>query len=164
MNTDFCQHYSSFYFCKSDGHKEISYCCFDLYFHIFNKFEHLFICRAMVYRCLLGTHKRMPSQECEWEQRSSPCSACPGMWLQLSRGRAEFANSHWASTSLDCMLISHLSFKFWEFLAHILSLHLCWGPVFSCWFCHSLHIITPLGFDKLHIFSLILSAVCQICP
>lgn len=108
------------------GIKWYIYSCFDLYLGNFISLSISLYAGPWYYRCLLGAYKRVLDQECEWELRSIPHFAWPGRGIQLLRGRLIFAISHQSNicTSLGHIFISHIGFKFWEFLPHILSLHL----------------------------------------
>lgn len=76
----------TFYFCKSHEYKVISY-CLDLFFYLSQEvWASLYMQGHDVW---VDTMYPVPSQECEWERRSKPCSACLGE-LEVSAERADF--------------------------------------------------------------------------
>lgn len=135
--------------------------CFSV---VASKFEHLFLGRAMMFECVLCTYRSVPSQEREWELGSKPYPSRPGVTMSYLQKGLTSANLHqgkvWVSTSPGHILISHLAFQFWEFLAHILSPPLSWRSCdFLLIFSHFLHIIIPFWLQAWPISSTILWTV-----
>lgn len=79
------------------------------------------IYKDILYRCVWCIHKRIPSQECKWKEKSSPCCVCssfgfrvvwrrvsPFLTLSLKRHRS----CHYKSI--------HIAIKFSDFLLYII--------------------------------------------